>query len=133
MFGEAGHAYVYFLYGMHWAFNIVAASVGEPHAVLVRALEPVEGFELMAKRRGMKADRRELTNGPAKLCAALGIDRRNYGGDLCDGPLFLTEGSPPKRIGRSARINIDYAGAWAKRLYRFYERSNPWVSVKPRD
>jgi DNA-3-methyladenine glycosylase len=133
MFGPAGHAYVYFIYGMHWAFNIVAARAGEPHAVLVRALEPVLGAELMAARRGLDPKRRELTNGPGKLCAALGIDRRQYGADLCAGPLYLAEGAAPRKIGRSARINVDYAGEWAGRAFRFYERGSPWVSAKPRD
>jgi DNA-3-methyladenine glycosylase len=133
MFGPPGHAYLYLLYGMHWAFNIVAAKEGDPHAVLVRALEPFAGLELMAARRRLAPGRRELTNGPGKVCAALGLDRRHYGADLCAGPLFLAEGPPPRRIGRSARINVDYAGAWAARPFRFYERESRWVSVRPRD
>src|SRR5687767_124553 len=63
MFGRAGHAYIFLLYGMHWAFNMVAGLEGEPHAVLVRAIEPVEGLALMAERRGVDASKRELTNG----------------------------------------------------------------------
>jgi DNA-3-methyladenine glycosylase len=134
MFGPPGHAYVYFIYGMHWAFNIVAAKIGEPHAVLVRAIEPVLGLEHMAARRKILATRRrDLASGPGKLCAALGIDRSHYGADLCEGPLFLADGPSPPRIGRSARINVAYAGDWAARPYRFYERQSPFVSTKPRD
>jgi DNA-3-methyladenine glycosylase len=134
MFGPPGHAYVYFIYGMHWAFNIVAAEEGKPHAVLVRALEPVLGLELMAARRHVEvARRRDLASGPGKLCAALGIDRRHYGADLCEGPLFLADGPPPRSIGRSPRINVDYAGEWARRPYRFYERKSAFVSAAPRD
>ncbi len=132
MWGPPGHAYMFLLYGMHWAFNAVAAGEGEPHAVLVRAAEPSFGVDLMARRRRMNADRRELTNGPGKLCAALGLDRERYGEDLCAEQLFLARGEAG-RIGRSPRINIDYAGAWVDKPWRFYERGNRYVSVKPRD
>ncbi|MEZ4441945.1 MAG: DNA-3-methyladenine glycosylase [Polyangiaceae bacterium] len=132
MWGPAGHAYVFLLYGMHWAFNIVAAEAGQPHAVLVRALEPVAPLEAMAKRRKMAADRVALSNGPGKLCAALGIRGDHYGLDLCGGDLYLIDG-PRGRVGRSPRINIDYAGAWVDKPWRFYERSNRFVSVRPRD
>ena len=123
---------MFLLYGMHWAFNAVAAGEGEPHAVLVRAGEPVVGVERMATRRNMDAGRRELTNGPGKLCAALGLDRDLYGEDLCGNRLFLAAGEAGE-IRRSARINIDYAGAWVSKPWRFYERGNRYVSVKPRD
>ncbi|MBV8772433.1 MAG: DNA-3-methyladenine glycosylase [Deltaproteobacteria bacterium] len=134
MFGPPGHAYVYLLYGISWALNLVAASVGEPHAVLIRALEPVRGLELMAHRRGKAVGSRELTNGPGKLTQALGITGALYGADLCGDELFLEEADhAPRRIGRSQRINVDYAGAWAHKLWRFYERGNPYVSVPPRE
>ena len=132
MYGRAGHAYVYLLYGMHWAFNIVAGKEGEPHAVLVRALEPVAGIELMARRRGLDPARRELTNGPGKVCAALALTGAEYGIDLCaHSELYLMWGHAGA-LGRSPRINVDYAGAWAKRPWRFYERGNRYVSVSPR-
>jgi DNA-3-methyladenine glycosylase len=135
MWGEAGHAYMFLLYGMHWAFNVVTGAPGEPHAVLVRALEPLEPFEAMCARRRLEAGRRELTSGPGRLCAALGLDRRHYGVDLCGGgPLYLARGLEGRlRVGRSARINVDYAGAWAARPWRFYLRGNRFVSVPPRD
>jgi DNA-3-methyladenine glycosylase len=131
MFGPPGHAYMFLLYGMHWAFNMVVGAEGEPHAVLLRAIEPTLGQALMAARRGMREDRVELTNGPGKLCAAFGLDGSAYGLDLCGEELFLAEGSRGP-IGRSARINVDYAGAWARRPWRFYERNNRYVSVPPR-
>jgi len=133
MFGPPGHAYVYLLYGTSWAMNLVAGAVGEPHAVLIRALEPLRGRALMARRRRRPPGSRELTNGPGKLTHALGITGRDYARDLCGGPLFLEEPeAPPGRIGRSARIHVDYAGAWAAKRWRFYERDNPFVSVPPR-
>jgi DNA-3-methyladenine glycosylase len=132
MWGEAGRAYVFLLYGMHWAFNVVTGAVGEPHAVLVRAVEPLAPLDLMAARRGLDAKRRELTNGPGKLTAALGIGPAHYGRDLTQGNLYLAAG-PRGAIGRSPRINIDYAGAWIDKPWRFYERGNRYVSVPPRD
>jgi DNA-3-methyladenine glycosylase len=134
MFGPPGHAYIYLLYGVSWALNLVAASVGEPHAVLIRALEPIRGLELMAQRRGKPASSRELTNGPGKLTQALAITGVLYGADLCGSELFLEQpGRPPSPVGRSRRINVEYAGPWADKLWRFYERGNRFVSVPPRD
>jgi len=133
MFGAPGHAYMFLLYGMHWAFNIVAGREGEPHAILVRAIEPVLGAELMSRRRGVPASSRELTNGPGKVCQALGLDRTAYGLDLCGERIYLLPGAPRAGLGRSPRINVDYAGVWAKRPWRFYERGNRFVSVPPRD
>jgi DNA-3-methyladenine glycosylase len=134
MYGAPGHAYVYLLYGTSWAMNLVVASEGEPHAVLIRALEPLRGLDLMARRRGRPVHSRELTNGPGKLTHALGIGRADYGRDLCRGGLFLEESDRPAgRIGRSHRIHVEYAGAWAAKPWRFYERGNRFVSVRPRD
>jgi DNA-3-methyladenine glycosylase len=132
MFGPPGRAYLFLLYGMHWAFNVVVAPEGHPHAILVRAVEPVLGAPLMAARRGVAASSVQLTNGPGKVCAALGLDASAYGLDLCAPELFLAEGSARASVGRSPRINVDYAGAWAKKPWRFYERGNRYVSVPPR-
>ncbi len=134
MFGPPGHAYVYLLYGSSWALNLVTTSEGEPHAVLIRALEPLRGLELMAARRRKPVQARELTNGPGKLTQALAITGDDYGRDLC-GPMLYLEDSGMQRgkIGRSPRINVDYAGAWAAKRWRFYERGNRYVSVPPRD
>jgi DNA-3-methyladenine glycosylase len=88
----------------------------------------------MARRRGRAPSARELTNGPGKLTQALGITGRDYGRDLCGGGLFLEEPDCPSgRVGRSPRINVESAGAWAARPWRFYERGNRYVSVRPRD
>lgn len=132
MFGPPGHVYMFVLYGMHWAFNVVVEPRDTPHAILVRALEPVHGADLMSQRRGVPEASITLTNGPGKLCAAMGLGSANYGEDLCRDQLFLVEGAAG-RVGRSPRINVDYAGEWAARPWRFYEQGNRYVSVRPRD
>src|SRR5262249_52761879 len=117
-------------------FNAVAAREGEPHAVLVRAIEPVVGLELMAARRRIAVGRnmRALTSGPGKLTAALALGREDYGADLCDerSGVFLVAGTPRGPIARSPRVNVDYAGPWADKPWRFYERDSRFVSVRPR-
>ncbi len=131
MFGAAGHAYLFLLYGMHWAFNMVAGQEGEPHVVLIRAIEPLLGEALMAARRGVSPGAVTIANGPGKLCGALGLDGSAYGLDLCGERLWLAEGARGA-VGVSPRINIDYAGEWANKAWRFYERANRHVSVAPR-
>ncbi len=134
MYGPPGYAYVYLLYGISWAINIVTTADGEPHAVLIRAIEPLRGIALMARRRGKSPDSRELTNGPGKLTNALAITGADYGRDLCGGQLYLEHSDlPVGKVGRSPRINVDYAGDWALKRWRFYERGNRYVSVAPRD
>lgn len=136
MFGPPGHAYVYLLYGVSWALNLVTTAEGKPHAVLIRAIEPLRGLELMARRRNKPIASRELSNGPGKLTSALAITGADYGRDLCGDELFLEEPDDAIRrakIGRSPRINVDYAGEWAALPWRFYERGNRYVSVHPRD
>lgn len=133
MWGAAGHAYLFMLYGQHWALNLVTGRPEQPHAVLVRALEPLPPFDVMVQRRGMPADRVELTNGPGKLCAALGLDGSQDGADLCGGSPLLVAAGRGGAVGTSARINIDYAGDWVGKPWRLYERGNRYVSVKPRD
>ncbi|HEY4117205.1 MAG TPA: DNA-3-methyladenine glycosylase, partial [Byssovorax sp.] len=112
-------------------FNVVAADEGTPHAVLVRAVEPVAGADLMSTRRGLPTDARALTNGPGKLCRALAIGADQRGVDLTSGSLYLADGVAGP-IGRARRVNIDYAGAWADKPWRFYEKSSRYVSVAPR-
>jgi DNA-3-methyladenine glycosylase len=139
MFGPPGHAYLFLLYGTSWALNLVTGEEGEPQVVLVRALEPVIGADLMAARRGFAPGKREISNGPGKLCRALGVDGRFYGADLTAGPLFVAEdprvarGSAPSVVvAQSPRIHIEYAGDWVHRPWRYYERGNRYVSVPPR-
>jgi DNA-3-methyladenine glycosylase len=129
MFGPPGLAYVFFVYGLHHQMNLVTTAVGMPHAVLLRAVEPVEGADLMAARRGMAMERPQLTNGPGKLCQAFGIDRTDNGVDLTRPPLFLCEGAPPRRVARATRIGIEYAGEWSTRLWRFYDPESRYLSV----
>jgi DNA-3-methyladenine glycosylase len=126
MFGPPGLAYVFFVYGLHHQVNLVTTAIGMPHAVLLRAVEPVEGVELMAARRGIGASRRELTNGPGKLCQAFAIDRTANGADLTRPPLFLAEGASCK-VARTTRVGIDYAGEWAARPWRFYDPTSRYV------
>ena len=139
MYGKPGTAYVYFTYGMHHCFNVVAGKVDEPVAVLVRALRPVEGLDLMRRLRTGRAagrsklDDTELCSGPAKLCQALAIDRRESGIDLTTSPsLYLARASsrPATRteIGVSPRIGVEYAGEWAGRPLRYFFRDDPNVS-----
>ena len=129
MFGPPGFAYVFFVYGMHWHLNLVTTRADAPHAVLLRALEPLVGAELMAQQRGLPATDVNLCNGPGKLCQAFGIGRQHYGVDLTRGALFLSDAaSPSGKLGRSARIGVDYAEAWADKPWRFFELGNRWVS-----
>ena len=130
MYRIGGTAYVYFVYGMHYQFNVVTSVEHVPHAILIRALEPLEGLEIMRRRRGGVPDH-ELTNGPGKLCQALGIDRALDGADLL-GPRVWIERARrllgPSAVARGPRIGIDYAGAWALMPWRFWIRGNRFVS-----
>ncbi len=108
MFGDPGHLYVYRSYGIHWCANVVCEEPGRGAAVLIRALEPVQGLTLMEGRRG-RSGTRELCSGPGKLCQALGIDGTMNGGSLVDGPVRITTGEPPRRIVSGPRIGISVA------------------------
>jgi DNA-3-methyladenine glycosylase len=112
MFGPPGTAYVYLIYGLHHCVNLVAR---RGCAVLIRALEPVENI----------AGR---TSGPGLLCRALDIDLRLNGADLSDGTLFVEAADRPRRVGRGPRIGVDYAGPWAAKPWRFFDRDSPFVS-----
>lgn len=125
MFGPGGRAYVYFIYGNHWCFNAVCHREGVGEAVLVRAIEPTFGLETMRHRR--RVDRiRDVSNGPAKLCAALGLNREQDGVNLCDesGPVFLAKNpkrkADLKRLGpsvRTTRVGLTKAADWPLRFY----------------
>lgn len=131
MYGAGGVAYVYFVYGMYYQFNVVSNVADVPHAVLVRALEPVEGIELMRERRHQHPDH-NLTNGPGKLCIALGIDRALDNADLLGNRVWVEEYAriSPRRIARGPRIGIDYAEEWITKPWRFWIRDNSYVSRK---
>jgi DNA-3-methyladenine glycosylase len=132
MYARGGTAYVYFVYGMYHQFNVVTAGEDVPHAILVRALEPVEGLALMRRRRRGVPDR-SLTSGPGKLCIALGIDRRLDGADLLGDRVWIEPGVrvAPGAIACGPRVGIDYAGEWVDRPWRFWVRDNPFVSRAP--
>jgi DNA-3-methyladenine glycosylase len=130
MYRIGGTAYVYFVYGMHHQFNVVTGVQNVPHAVLVRAVEPVEGVELMRRRRGVLSDR-ELANGPGKLCRALGIDRALDAADLLGSRVWIEPGDRPvplSAVARGPRVGIDYAGPWAAMPWRFWIRGSAFVS-----
>jgi DNA-3-methyladenine glycosylase len=131
LFGPPGTAYVYRIYGMHWCVNAVTLAEGVGSAVLLRAVSPVVGIDLMRRRRPRARSERELTNGPGKLCAALGIDGRHDGRSLGGPPLVLRAGIavPDERIDVTPRIGITRA---ADLPYRFVVRGDPFVSPTPR-
>jgi len=131
MYGAGGIAYVYFVYGMYYQFNVVNGAKDVPHAILVRALEPVEGIEIMRTRRHGHLDR-NLTNGPGKLCIAMGIDRQLNAADLLGDKVWLEEFETvsPRRIARGPRIGIDYAQEWIDKPWRFWIGDNTYVSRK---
>lgn len=130
-----GHAYVYFIYGMHWCLNAVTGEADIGSAVLLRAGEPVEGEERMRENRGWKRPPRpgDLAGGPGKLCQALAIDRSLDAALLDRPPLYIAEGEPVRRseIVAGPRIGVDYAGEAAAWPLRFAVRGNPHVS-RPR-
>ena len=130
MFKEGGHAYVYLCYGMHHLFNIVTNVEGVAEAVLVRALEPVEGIDIMKKRRGPSSAQMHLTSGPGKLTKSLGIDRTWIGKLLISSDIWIEEMGPVSKsmIETTKRIGIDYAGEDARLPWRFLIKGNPWVS-----
>ena len=131
LYGEPGTAYVYFIYGMHWCFNAVTREHGHPSAVLVRALEPLEGVDLMRRRRPKAKTDRDLTNGPGKLCAALGIGPLHNGAPLQQPPLLITCGAcyPDDAIVTAPRIGVTKAADWA---LRWYVAESEYVSVRER-
>lgn len=140
MYLPGGHAYVYFIYGLHHCLNVVCGKADEGVAVLIRALEPTEGLERIAENRGMDWDAASgasqatsLCSGPAKLTQALAISRTFDGVDLRRShELFIEDvlatSLSRARIERSSRIGVDYAGAWARKPLRFAVRNNPHVS-----
>jgi DNA-3-methyladenine glycosylase len=119
MFGPPGHAYVYLIYGIWDCLNVVSNAQGTPHAVLIRALEPIQGIE--------------RTWGPGLLCRAMHIDRSLNGTDLCGESLWIERPKDWPRhastIGTAPRIGVDYAGEWAEKPWRFFDTASPYVST----
>jgi DNA-3-methyladenine glycosylase len=131
MFGPAGHLYVYFSYGNHWCCNLVTGRTGEGSAVLLRAVEPLVGLDVMATRRGVAAPRL-LCAGPGRLTQAFDITRVENGLDVTmDQAVFLSAGTriPEDRVGTSPRVGISSA---RDRPWRFFETGSPFVSRGPR-
>lgn len=119
MFGEAGYAYVYLIYGMHHCMNVVTGPVGSGSAVLLRAVEPILNVGVN-------------TNGPGRLCKVLGIDKSDYGEDLCGDRIYLldTPSVSSNQLVACPRVGIDYAADWVMKPLRFYEKENRFVSRK---
>jgi len=131
MFAVGGTVYIFFVYGMYFQFNVVAREIGAPHAVLIRAVEPVEGIELMRERRGRMKDN-NLTSGPGKLCIALGIDKTFNNEDLLGRRVWLEDGEKitSNKIACGKRVGVDYAGEYAEKPWRFWVNNNLFVSRK---
>jgi len=140
MYAAGGVAYVYFVYGIHHCVNVVASVEDRPQAVLLRAVEPIAGLELMRARRGARVPDAALARGPGNLACAFGIDRALNGADLRSSALriLVPRGAraetpvAPGDVVASPRIGVDYAGEWAARPWRFSVRGNASVSRPPR-
>jgi len=137
MFGSAGHAYVYLIYGIYNCFNIVTEATNYPAAVLIRAVEPISGIEQMIQNRkqksktlNLKSKIYNLTNGPGKLCQAFKIDKTFNNHILNKKPLYLDWGEKikPLQIVKTTRIGIPYAGDYIDKKWRFYIKDNQFVS-----
>ena len=131
MFGRPGTAYIYLCYGIHRMFNVVTAQEGIAAAVLIRAVEPLEGVEQMARRRGVPASEFRLTAGPGALAQALGICMDWCGSDLVCGPISIEDDGvkvPKGKIETGRRVGVNYAGPAARFPWRFWIRGNRWVS-----
>ncbi len=128
MFGPPGQAYVYFTYGMHYCFNIVTGELGHGSAVLIRAVEPTQGIDIMTVRRGKKLTQ-ELTNGPAKLCQAFAINKEQNEHNLQSPPLWIEDAPaiPNTKIVHATRIGIKEN---QQKLWRYYIKDNAYVSKK---
>lgn len=130
MFEQGGVAYVYFVYGMYHQMNVVMSPKGEPNAILIRALEPVEGIEIMKQRR-QSALLNKLTTGPGKLCQAMGINiKMHNGADLTGNQIWITPRLEKPKMKSAKRVGIDYAGQDKDRLWRFYIKDNVFISKK---
>jgi len=135
MYAAGGKAYVYLCYGIHHLVNVVTHEAGTPHAVLIRALEPMKGIEIMTERAGKLKTDPALARGPGNLSKALGITTRHSGFNLAGKEFYVAEDTftfPEIAVGCSPRIGVDYAGEDALLPYRFYIRGHRHVSGKPK-
>jgi DNA-3-methyladenine glycosylase len=131
MFGEGGRAYVYLCYGVHQMFNIVTNKEGIPHAILIRAIEPLEGIDIMLKRTGKKKLDESLARGPGNVGKAFGFHTSQCGLSLQSDELYIADDGfkpKPSMIGTSPRVGVDYAGEHAAWHYRFFIKGNKYVS-----
>ncbi len=137
MYLPGGRAYIYLIYGMYNCMNVTTQKEGVPECVLIRALQPVRGMEIMRARRGLKNPESliNLTNGPGKLCQAMEIGTDLYGVDLCEKRLFVQEAEIPTagEVGASRRLNIEYSGSARDFEWRFYLKGNPFVTKGSRE
>jgi len=136
-YAEGGHAYVFFIYGMYFQFNVVCGARNSPHVVLIRALEPVEGVEIMRvrrlrKNRSAKMPDKNLASGPGKLCIALDITRELNGEDLSENRIWLEDFRTfsGREIETGKRIGIDYAEEFAEKPWRFWLKNSEFISKK---
>lgn len=130
MFGAAGHAYIYFIYGFYNMLNLVTEAKDFPAAVLIRAVEPVRGIAQMKQNRNSDS-LHNLASGPGKLCQAFAIDRSLNGADVCGRSLYLEDhGDPEPKFAATARIGVDYAGKWKDEPLRFIVRDSKFVSKR---
>ncbi|MEO5945935.1 MAG: DNA-3-methyladenine glycosylase [Chitinophagaceae bacterium] len=135
MYAEGGVAYVYLCYGIHHLFNVITNMKDSPHAILIRALEPVTGIATMLQRTGKKKLDFSLTRGPGNLSKALGISTLQNGFKLTDKSIYIADDGiayAKKEIAASPRIGVDYAAEDALLPYRFYKKENLYVSGKPK-
>lgn len=141
MFLPGGHAYVYLCYGLHYLFNVVTGPENEPDAVLIRAVEPVDGISAMMQRRGLDQLSTKISKGPACLARALGISgiqnakplTKANGVWIEESPMDFTQGCPKAEwIGSTTRVGVDYAGPDAQKPWRYFIKKNKWVSALPR-
>jgi len=135
MYAEGGRAYVYLCYGIHHLFNVVTNVKDEPHAILIRGLEPIKGIDLMLERTGKTKLDHTISRGPGNVSKALGIEISHSGLSLINSKLFIAEDDfeiSQDQIATSPRIGVEYAGKDAKLPYRFFLKGNLFVSGKPK-
>lgn len=133
MYAKGGISYVYLCYGIHYLFNVITAAEDDPLAVLIRAVEPVEGIDIMLRRRKMERPGPRLTAGPGLVTQALGIGKAHDGLSLLGDQVWIEDTGAtllPEDIVSTTRVGVDYAGDDALLPYRFYIRDNPYVSKK---